>query len=204
MRRVVFLLALGCCLVAAAKDKKKLILPDDVLEARTVLVVIDPQAGVPLDTPNANIKARDNVEKALLNWGRFMLVSDVSTADLVIMVRKGNGKIAQPTIGGVPTNNRPGVYQPTDTGGRVGLSRGTPPQAGDPTGAPGQNPTPQMEIGDGQDMFAVYRGKQDNALNTSPVWRYHDKDALRTPDLPAVDAFRKAVVEAEKQRAANP
>ena len=108
------------------------------------------------------------------------------------------------TIGGVPTNNRPGVYQPTDTGGRVGLSRGTPPQAGDPTGAPGQNPTPQMEIGDGQDMFAVYRGKQDNALNTSPVWRYHDKDALRTPDLPAVDAFRKAVVEAEKQRAANP
>lgn len=204
MRRVVFLLALGCCLVAAAKDKKKTILPNDVLEARTVLVVIDPQAGVPLDTPNANVKARDSVEKALMNWGRFMLVSDVSTTDLVISIRKGNGKIAQPTIGGVPTNDRPGIYQPTDSGGRVGLSRGTPPMAGDPTGAPGRSPSPQVEVGDGQDMFAVYRGRQDNALDSVPVWRYSDKDALRTPDLPAVDAFRKAVVEAEKQRAANP
>jgi hypothetical protein len=51
-------------------------------------------------------------------------------------------------------------------------------------------------------MFAVYRGKRDNVLDTSPVWRYLEKDGLRTPDLPAVDAFRKTVVEAEKQRAA--
>lgn len=204
MRRVALLLALGCCLAAAAKDKKKTILPNDVLEARTVLVLIDPQAGVPLDTPNADVKARDSVEKALMNWGRFTVVSDVSTADLVISIRKGNGKIAQPTIGGVPTNDRPGIYQPTDSGGRVGLSHGTPPMAGDPTGAPGRNPSPQLEVGDGQDMFAVYRGRRDNALDSAPVWRYSDKDALRTPDLPAVDAFRKAVVEAEKQRAANP
>jgi hypothetical protein len=203
-RSLVLCVLLGCFLVAAGKDKKKAVLPTDVLEARTVLVVIDPQAGVPLDAPNTNINARDNVEKALMNWGRFSLAMDVSTADLVISVRRGNGKIAQPTIGGVPTNNRPGIYQPTDSGGRVGVSRGTPPQAGDPTGMPGRSPTPQVDVGDGQDMFAVYRGKRDNALDTSPVWRYSDKDALRSPDLPAVDAFRKAIVEAEKQRAATP
>lgn len=197
-------LVLGCCMTAAGKDKKKPVLPDDVLEAKTVLVVIDPQAGVPIEAPNTNIKARDSVEKALMNWGRFELVSDVSTADLVISVRRGNGKIAQPTIGGVPTDNRPGIYQPTDSGGRVGLSRGTPPMAGDPTGATGRSASPQMEVGDGQDAFAVYRGRRNNALDSAPVWRYSDKDALRTPDLPAVDAFRKAVLEAEKQRAANP
>jgi hypothetical protein len=35
-------------LVAAGKDKKKMILPKDVLEAKTVLVVIDPDAGIAL------------------------------------------------------------------------------------------------------------------------------------------------------------
>ena len=117
-----------------------------------------------------------------MNWGRFSLAMDVSTADLVISVRKGNGKIARPTIGGMPTNNRPGIYQPTDSGGRAGMSRGTSPQAGDPTGSAGRGPTPQVEVGDGQDTFAVYRGKRDNALDTAPVWRYSEKDALRSPD----------------------
>ena len=51
-RSVVFCtLLLGCFLVAAGKDKKKAVLPEDVLEARTVLVVIDPDAGVPLRLP---------------------------------------------------------------------------------------------------------------------------------------------------------
>jgi hypothetical protein len=55
-----------------------------------------------------------------------------------------------------------------------------------------------------EDIFAVYRGKRDDALESPPVWRYIQKDALRSPDVPAVDAFRKLVIEAEKQRAANP
>jgi len=36
------------------------------------------------------------------------------------------------------------------------------------------------------------------------VWRYVGKDGLRSPGVPAVDEFRKAVVEAEKQLANNP
>src|SRR2546430_12251477 len=38
-------------------------------------------------------------------------------------VRKGSGKIVQPTIGGLPRNDRPVIVQPTDTGIRVGVQR---------------------------------------------------------------------------------
>ena len=126
-RSLAFSLLLICCLVAAGKDKKKIILPNDVLEARTVLVVVDPNAGIDAEAPNANRTAQEDVEKALTNWGRFTLAPDVSSADLIISIRKGNGKIAQPTIGGVPTNNRPVIFEPTDSG--VGIwspSRNSP------------------------------------------------------------------------------
>ena len=118
--KVAFSITLMCCLVAAGKDKKKIILPTDVLEARTVLVVIDPEAGIAVDAPNANRTAQGDVEKALMNWGRFTLAPDVSTADLVISVRKGNGKVVQPTIGGVPTNNRAGYLRTYRFGRRDG------------------------------------------------------------------------------------
>jgi len=127
---------------AGGKDKKKVLLPADVLEATTVLVVVDPEAGVAIDAPNANRTAQEDVEKAIMNWGRFSLAMDVSTADLVISVRKGNGKIAQPTVGGVPINNRPVILEPTDSGGRVGGHSGNPPQAGDPTDAQPQSSHP--------------------------------------------------------------
>jgi hypothetical protein len=167
-------------------------------------VVIDPDAGMPLDAPNGNRKAQQAVEDALMNWGRFRLAPDVSTADLVIVIRKGNGKIAQPTIGGLPTNSRPVILEPSDSGGRAAGSLGTPPMSGDPTASRTPAPAPQVEVAPAEDIFAVYRGKRDDALDSPPVWRYIQKDALRSPDVPAVDAFRKLVIEAEKQRAANP
>src|SRR5271156_760042 len=89
-----------CSALASGKDKKKAILPADVLKARTVLVVVDPSAGVDVRDPNANRIARADVEKALDQWGRFTLVQEGSTADLIITVRKGDGKLIQPTIGG--------------------------------------------------------------------------------------------------------
>lgn len=193
-----------CCAVAAGKNKKKILLPADVLQARTVLVVIDPDAGVSPESPNANRAAQGDVEKALMQWGRFELANDASTADLVITVRKGSGKIAQPTIGGIPNNNRPIIFEPTDSGGRVGGSRGTPPAPGDPTAPQNPNPTPQVEVGPPDDMFVVYRGKRENVLQFPPVWRYSAKGALNSPQVPAVDAFRKLIAEAEKQQASNP
>jgi hypothetical protein len=195
---------LVCGLVAAGKDKKKVILPTDVLEARTVLVVVDPDAGVALDAPMANRTAQADVEKALMNWGRFNLAPDVSTADLIISVRKGNGKMAQPTVGGVPINNRPVIMDPTDSGIGMGGHRGSPSQAGDPTNAQPQTPHPQAEVGPADDMFVVYRGKRDDALQSPAVWRYIAKDALRSPGVPAVEAFKKLITEAEKQQAATP
>ena len=198
------LLLMGCVVVAAGKDKKKILLPDSVLDARTVLVLIDPQAGVALEAPLANQTARDDVEKALMKWGRFELANDVSTADLVISIRKGNGRIARPTIGGLPTNNRPVIYQPTDSGGRIGAGHGAPPP-GDP---PGPYPTPQVEVSDGQDNFEVHMGNRADPaadpLDSPSVWRYRAKDALQSPEVPAVDEFRKLIIEAEKQRANRP
>lgn len=194
---------LVCCTFAAGKDKKKPMLPADVLQARTVLVVIDPQAGTPIDGPTANRTAQEDVEKALMNWGRFMLANEVSTADLVIVVRKGNGKIAQPTIGGIP-QNRPVIFEPTDSGGRIGVSQGRPPMAGDPTSPRPSNPSPQVEVGPADDTFAVYRGGREDPLATSPVWRYAAKNALQSPNVPAVERFRKAIAEAEKQQGTKP
>jgi hypothetical protein len=199
-----FSMFLVCCLAAAGKDKKKVLLPNDILDAQTVLVVIDPDAGVDIEHPYANRSAAQDVEKALMNWGRLSMAVDVSTADLIITVRKGNGKIAQPTIGGIPTNNRPVILEPTDSGTRVGGHTGNPPQTGDPTNSQPQNPHQQVEVGQAQDMFVVYRGKRDDALDSPAVWRYSANGALRSPDVPAVEAFRKLILEAEKQRGSKP
>jgi hypothetical protein len=193
-------------LVAFGKNKKKTVLPADVLQARTVLVVVDPNAGLVPEAPNANPTARNDVEQALMKWGRFSLVPDGTDADLIITVRKGNGKIAQTTIGGVPVNNRPVILQPTDSGGRVGAQNPSPSIAGDPSNPPwpSQGPHPQEEIGSSQDMFVIYRGGRDNPLDSPAVWRYSAKDALRSPDVPAVEEFQKLITEAEKQQAAKP
>ncbi len=195
---------LTCCLTAGGKDKKKVLLPNDVLEARTVLVIVDPDAGIAVDAPTANRTAQQDVEKALMNWGRFTMTADVSTADLIISVRKGSGKLAQPTVGGVPINNRPVIITPTDSGIGVGGRKGTPPQTGDPTNSQPEGPNKKVEMGEAQDLFEVYRGKRDNAMDFPSVWRYSAKDALRSPGVPAVDEFRKAIVEAEKQSAQQP
>jgi hypothetical protein len=202
--RLVFLTLLVCCLPALSKDKKKVILPADVLRAQTVLVVIDPLAGVAIDAPNANNIARNDVENALMNWGRFTLANDVSTADLVICIRKGHGKIAEGTIGGIPNNNRPAILQPTDGGIRTGASQGTPSLPGDPTAPAPANPRPQVEGAQPDDGFAVYRGKRADVLDEAPVWRYRGKDGLESPGVPAVEAFRKLIAEAEKQQAGTP
>jgi hypothetical protein len=203
-RSLALSLSLVCCLAAAGKDKKKIILPVDVLEARTVLVVVDPDAGMALEAPMANRTAQEDVEKALMNWGRFTIAPDASTADLIISVRKGSGKIAEQTVGGVPINNRPVILEPADSGIGMGGHTGNPSQIGDPTNPQPRTPSPQEEIGQPQDMFVVYRGKRDDALDSPAVWRYSAKDALRSPAVPAVEAFRKLIAEAEKQQAATP
>src|SRR5215831_5882973 len=196
LRLVAAILVLSTSLGFAGGDKKP-VLPAYVLSAETVFVLIDPDAGTSPTSPMANQKARDDVEKALMKWGRFRMAMNAGEADLVVVVRKGSGKIVQPTIGGLPTNDRPVIVQPTDNGIRVGGQKGQPP--GTPSSPPTQ-PGPQVEVAPREDVFAVYQGHVDAPLQQAPIWRYMKKDALQPPAVPAVDEFRKAIEEAEKQQ----
>lgn len=206
-----------CCLVAAGKDKKKALLPEDILRAQTVLVMVDPEAGVDIQDPNANRVAREDVESALVKWGRLRPLAEGSPADLIVVIRKGNGKTAQPTIGGTPINGMPPVMgqsgSTTQIGGRA---NNVPPcDVSDPRcggsedespSGPGSSPSgahPQMDVGSTQDTFAVYRNGP-NPLDAPAVWRYTAKGGLDAPDVPAVEAFRKLVAESEKQLANKP
>ena len=91
----------------AAKKKEKQVLPDTVLRAQTVFVVIQPDAKEPLTEANANLKAQKAVEEALMKWGKFRLALDTTTADVIISVQKGTGKAMSPTISGGPVDSRP-------------------------------------------------------------------------------------------------
>ena len=204
LRKLLAVTAIILC-SALASAKKKAVFPADVLRARTVLVIVDPTAGVDVRDPNANRAARADVEKALDQWGRFTLVQEGSTADLIITVRKGDGKLIQPTIGGTPINGTPPVSgdstsTPTQSTTRAGVRW--------PPGNPNSNPEPEIEAGSPQDMFVVYRGSKDDPnwspLDAPPVWRYSGKDALESPSVPAVEVFRKLIAESEKQLASHP
>jgi hypothetical protein len=212
--RASLLLFLSVASFAVAGNKKKVALPAYVLKARTVVVLIDPDAGINPEAPLANKTAQEDVEKALAKWGRLSPVLDAQTADLVIIVRRGSGRIVQQTVGGMPTNDRPVIVQPNDTGIRIGAQQGR--SSGAPPQTPPQDtrPVPQTEVGNAEDVFTVYEGHSNCPPTPScvtgsfdqqaPAWRYTNKNALRSPNVPAVDEFRKLVDEAEKQQKTKP
>jgi hypothetical protein len=188
----------------SAKDKNKPILPDYVLKAQTVRVIIDPEAGERLEEPNANAIARDNVEKALSEWGRLRpMMEGMGETDLLIVVRTGSGKVVQPTIKGGPIDQRGGVAQSTDSTIRIGGQRGQNPNTDPSTDPMNRSPHVSNEIGPSEDAFAVYRGDISGPLDAPPVWRYIAKDCLRAPLMTAVEEFRKALAEADQQRQAK-
>jgi hypothetical protein len=194
---------------ANAKDKKnKPQLTADVLRAQTILVMISPDAGETLDDPAGNRHAQEDVERALMKWGRYRLANDVSTADLIVTVRKGHARMVTPTIANSPIDNRPVIFQPGTDDTRIGGQNGRPPGVNQPgMNQPGMpqdsEPRAQTEIGSSEDTFEVYRGGVDYPLERSPVWRYIAKDALRPPSLSAVDQFHKAIEQSEKALAAQ-
>ena len=186
-----------------AKDKKNT-LPGYVLSAKTVAVMIDPNAGISIDDPRANQDAQKDVETALLNWGRFDPVVSTQMADLIIVLRKGNGRMTNQTIPDPRQNDRAGVITPSDNGVSMGGQHGPQPGISGPGMGSGQQPpSPQTEIGQADDSFVVYRGGDEKPLDTPPAWRYVAMDALSPHSVPAVAAFRKAVENAEKAAAAK-
>lgn len=196
-------LAIAAAAAVSARKKEKVYLPDYVLKAQTVLVVILPDAGEPIDDPTANRKAQEEVEKAFMKWGRFRLALDATQADLVVGVRKGTGKIANPTISGGPVDSRPGTIETTDSQIRIGVQRGHPTdvtQSGSPAGSNGPNDRPHtgVQVGAAEDAFQVYKGGVQYPVDYAPVWKYIAKDALKPPSVVAVEQFRKTVEESEK------
>ena len=172
-----------------------------IQKADTVAVVIFPGASAPLDNPNANTNAQNDVEQALTKWGRFRLTMDTQNADIVIAIRKGNSRPLTPTVGGGPVNDRPVILQPSDNGIRIGGQRGTPPPTTrDQTTFP-QPDRPQMGTAiASDDEFEVYLGKQEYPLDSAPLWKYTGKDGLKAPKVKAVEAFRKAMEDAAKKK----
>ncbi|HEY2823336.1 MAG TPA: hypothetical protein VGJ06_19990 [Candidatus Acidoferrum sp.] len=212
-KRVALLVILLSLSISLAIAKKKAQVPDYILKAHTVCVIIDPDAGTSLSDPLGNKTAQDEVEKALMTWNRFQLVQEPGRADLVIVIRKGAGKPVDRTIGNLPTNDRPGTVQQTDNAIRIGGQKGRAPGSPDQTLPQDTRPEQQTEVGTAiaLDSFLVYGpgigagpdmgsspGSQISARNIG--WRSMGKNILKSPDLPAVSDFRKAVEETEKQQ----
>jgi hypothetical protein len=191
--------------LAKSKDK---VLPPYILQAHTVAVIVDPSAGIDAEDPQANRVAQNDVEAALMNWGRFQRVMGPQGADLIIVIRRGHGRLVNATISDPMQNNRPGAINPTDNG--IGVSAQNPsrqPNMGDANGTGQQSqprPTtqPQMEIGGTDDSFVVFDGTVAKPLNGAPGWRYTAPDGLRPHSVPAVEEFKKAVAAADKAAAA--
>lgn len=194
--RLLTLLAAGLIFAATGLAKnKKPVLPAYVLTARTVAVIIDPTAGISVEDPRENEIARADVEAALRTWGRFEIIN-TQPADLLIVVRRGHGRVAQPTI-----HDPRQAGGPIDGDGGISADNSRPPtlSGSNPNPSAGNDrPYPQTEIGGIDDTFIVYRGDVDKPLNASPAWRYTASDALQPHSVPAVGKFRQAVADAEK------
>jgi hypothetical protein len=183
-----------------AKSKKKQLLPDYVLQPRNVMVVIPPDAGEALTNPRENQTAQDDVERALEKWGRFKLTTDANFADLIIAVRKGNK--SGPIISHSPADNQPVIFQPGIAGAGVGqATTRRPPDLTEPLPGGTGNRGAQLgnQVGSSEDTFEVYMGGREYPLDSPPLWRFIAKDSLSEPRVDAVEQFRKAIEESEKQ-----
>jgi len=197
MKYMSALLAIGLIAnIVWAKDKSKNTLPAYVLQAKTVAIMIDPAVEYSMDGPQANQTAQKDVEAALLKWGRLQPVSDAHAADLIIVVRKGNGRTADPMLPDLRPNN--GTMGPGGGGGSIGPQRGPQPGFQPDQGHIPDQPVSHSpsDIGGSEDYFAVFKGGE-NPRDATPAWRYIGHDGLN-PGVPAVAAFKKAVTNAEK------
>jgi len=193
------IVVLASCVVAKKKDKQ--VLPDAVLKAQTVFVVIQPDAKEPLTEPNANLKAQKAVEEALMKWGKFRLALDTTTADIVISVEKGTGKPMSPTISGGPVDSRPVDVEGDASQIRIMGQKGHPDTTSISTNDPNPNARAQTgtQAGGSEDVLRLFiGGAVEYPLDHAPVWMYSRKDALKGPEVAAVAELKKVFEESEK------
>lgn len=185
----------------AAKKKEKQVLPDTVLRAQTVFVVIQPDAKEPLTEANANLKAQKAVEEALMKWGKFRLALDTTTADVIISVQKGTGKAMSPTISGGPVDSRPVDVEGDASQIRIMGQKGHPPDATSTSnpGAQDSRVHTGTQAGGSEDVLRLFiGGAVEYPLEYAPVWMYSRKDALKGPEMAAVAELKKVFEESER------
>jgi hypothetical protein len=194
------IVVLASCVVA--KKKEKQVLPDAVLRAQTVFVVIQPDAKEPLTEPNANLKAQKAVEEALMKWGKFRLALDTTmAADIVISVEKGTAKAMSPTISGGPVDSRPVDVEGDASQVRIMGQKGHPDTTSISTNDPNPNARAQTgtQAGGSEDVLRLFiGGGVEYPLDHAPVWMYSRKDALNGPEVAAVAELKKVFEESEK------
>ena len=179
-------LALAVCIVAsnfsAAKEKKST-LPAYVLQAQTAFVMIDPDEAIPAVTGREQNGARGCGE-GVDDWVDLAGDGD-ERCGLVIVVRKGDKQAMTPT-GGEPPNDRPVIVQGTNDTIRIGAQQGRSPDAAENGGplAPGRGMG--GEIGPTEDLFSVYQGRVEAAVDEAPGRRYAASTGLKSPDVLAV------------------
>jgi len=145
---------------ANARNKKKQVLSEYVLRAQTVAVVIRPEAGEPLTSPNANRTAQNNVENAITKWGRFKVITNAEAADLIIAIRTGHAN--GPTIRNSPADRRTNdQIGDIPDASQQGHSPGNSPDLtnSSPASTTDRRPHISNEIGPSEDSFEVNRGE---------------------------------------------
>lgn len=193
------LLILPGCLAHAGEKGLQGPFAHDVVEARWVAVVSYTGSQVPVESPQENQRAVQDVQTALAKWGRYKVTPDPTAADLIIAVRKGRAQAT--TINGT-SNPTPVILDPGDSGVTIGIHRGQAPplSRGDTPPAGASHPRVGTQVGPAEDLFEVYRGRTEYPLDNPPVFQYRAKNGLQAPKVEAVAKFRKAVEEAEKKK----
>ena len=186
------IVALSLWSTAAAEKKDKAPLPELVVKAQTVAVLILPGARESAADPFGDRKAQEDVEKGLIKWGRFQLTQEAFTADLVLGVRKGTGHVVEPTVGGPPSDTRPTTVETTDNAIRVGVQKGRLPGDNEP-----DNSTGAGVQGGPEDSLELFLGGDQYKAGNAPVWICRKTDGLKPPTMSALEQFRKAVEETE-------
>jgi hypothetical protein len=154
-----------------AKNKDKQIFPKLIVKARYVMVTTY-FGDLPSDTRimPSDRHAMADVQTAIQKWGHYSLAYRREDAKLIIVVRKG--RYAE-TLAGVRIHG--GSDQPN----------------------PSIAPDIQADVGDPQDMVAVYDASL--GIDSPTLWRSRQRDGLEPPDMKLVQKLRTEVETAARQ-----